>query len=110
MGLTFALLVIGWVFFRAETIPQAFEYLGEMASKGMLFNGINYFTVSKYTFVTAVVSIIILVVTEWIHRERKHGFDMKTTNRKVNNCFFILLSVIIYLCGGNSDTFIYFQF
>jgi D-alanyl-lipoteichoic acid acyltransferase DltB (MBOAT superfamily) len=110
MGTTFGLVVIGWVFFRAETIPQAFEYLKRVVSKELLFKEMNYFAISKYTFVIAVVSIIIMVVTEWIHKERKHGFDIKTTNRKANIFFFILLSIIIYLCSGNSDTFIYFQF
>lgn len=36
MALTFGLVVIGWVFFRADTITEAFDYIARIASPDII--------------------------------------------------------------------------
>ena len=59
IGLTFTLVLIGWVFFRAPDLPSAMRYLGDMAGVraidpgAMLLRGIVYQPYYLGTFVVA---------------------------------------------------------
>ena len=92
---TFLLVAIGWVFFRSETITQAMEYI----KKIFQFNS-NYFetstflnngSLSKFTILFSVLSIIVLIMTEWTQRLKAHGLDISgKKGRKVANLYYIV--------------------
>src|ERR1700739_2956147 len=66
---TFGLAVIGWIFFRAADIHQAFSYLGKIFSRGL-------FTVPELpTAKTIFLTIFILIVIEWIGRQRSFALE-----------------------------------
>ena len=107
MALTFFLAVIGWIIFRAETMTQAFEYLSAMVSN-------KFFDTSMLYGVTYLCLGIILLLIEWLQRDKQHALQLP------NNIFFrhryirfFLYIIIVLLCltfYGESQTFIYFQF
>jgi hypothetical protein len=97
--LTFILVTIGWVFFRADSIATALDYLGSIPHK--LFSSPGYLTN------LAVVGIFI--VLEWFSRK-----DERNPHAFVPNILYIVLLVLALLTfgkGGHENIeFIYFQF
>lgn len=103
--LTFFLVVIGWIIFRAETISQAADYLACMVTNpiagGRTFCG------------WGIVGFVFLGI-EWIQRNKQHALqfsDVKPFNcRWVRWVIYYVLLVLIAQNIGNGQTFIYFQF
>ncbi|MCR5464807.1 MAG: MBOAT family protein [Bacteroidales bacterium] len=109
MLLTFAIVTVGWVIFRADNLPQALTYIQGMArwdsikDLGFIFSPV---------FLTRAFWIAIMLLVEWIDRREEHGFTMKGVRfRFVRYAFYflILLIILMYFDDG-SPKFIYFQF
>ena len=112
--LTFFLVMIGWIVFRAESIGDAWGYISRMFSASLF--SVPLLIVREY-YIPLFISIIILIVVEWRQREQK-DFDVAITfnkllniqNEKVRAVVYALLLVLIILYGGQPASFIYFQF
>lgn len=104
--ITFLLVMIGWVLFRAETISQAFEYLH------LMITSLNVSFPSKGKI--ALLFILIMLIAEWLQQDKEHPFAFG--NQKIfryRPCrFLIYYMVIIILINYSSEqkTFIYFNF
>jgi D-alanyl-lipoteichoic acid acyltransferase DltB (MBOAT superfamily) len=114
MLLTFGLVVIGWVLFRAETIGDAIHYLGGMVQFGTLRASYRFFTQDWSYFAYVPYFIVVMVVIEWLQRNKMHGlqtFGLKW-NKWVRYAFYFIVAVIIILHSlkGEPSEFIYFQF
>ncbi len=115
MGVTFAWVVIGWIFFRAPSVSDAVRYI-----KGIFYSDISFFdgptqeafhqTISNYALVYSIVSILLMLVLEWIYRADSFGFNISIKNKFVRWSAYLSLCILIYLTHGNSSIFIYFQF
>ena len=108
ISITFILTVVAWIFFRAENITHALLYLSNMTVK--LFDApilIKSFLLSKVTFF-----IILLVVVEWLQRDKKHALEIG--NLKIPKVYkwaiYYILIIIIMFFEGHQQEFIYFQF
>lgn len=101
---TFILVVIGWIFFRAESITDAFAYLGGMFDKSL----ITLPDTSGQNMV--IVSIGLLLLIEWIKRTYNHGLDLQIKSKIVRWFIYLAVILVIFAFGGNSENFIYFQF
>lgn len=100
---TFAITTIAWVFFRSETVADAFDYLAR------IFNG-NYYTCPQVDF-KPFIFILILIIVEWFQRTKHHGLQLdQIRNGLVRWCIYAMLLLMILIFGANSDSFIYFQF
>ncbi len=106
---TFGLTVLAWVFFRAENIAHAMEYVGGIFSTSLFemprFGGLR-------SSLTTIVLIGILVLIEWLGREQQYAiakFGIRWA-RPVRYAFYYLLIVAIFWFGGKEQQFIYFQF
>ncbi|MBU2508471.1 MAG: MBOAT family protein [Bacteroidetes bacterium] len=106
--LTFVLTNIAWIFFRAENIGHAVNYLSEIFSK-------SFFTAPHITdkMVIVIMLIVFFVATEWIGRERQYAIE--NVGLKWYRLFrWAYYSFIIFLIGMYMQTaetpFIYFQF
>jgi D-alanyl-lipoteichoic acid acyltransferase DltB (MBOAT superfamily) len=112
--LTFFLVMIGWIVFRAESIGEAWGYISRMFSASLF--SVPLLIVREY-YIPLFISIIILIVVEWLQREQK-DFDVAITfnkllniqNEKVRAVVYALLLVLIILFEGQPTSFIYFQF
>lgn len=105
MLFTFTLTVLAWVFFRSETVGQAFLYIKRIFS----FNfkgGIQYLSIERYS-VELFLLLLMFIIFEWNSRQFEHPFFGKFKNIKM--VFVILLIIILGVYSTASD-FIYFQF
>lgn len=105
MLLTFLLVVVGWIIFRAESIEQAYSYLFRMSSHS-LFNRPD---ASGITGLSLAIAIMLLL--EWCQRKRPHAFDLSYLHQPVVRCALdVAVILLIIVLGGPSENFIYFQF
>jgi hypothetical protein len=103
MLLTFFLVVIGWVIFRAESISQAWDYLCRMFSSSL-------FTFPDKGRIALIYSLILLTV-EWFQRDKQHALYMNGIKHKtIRWCIYCSLVIAIILFAGKVESFIYFQF
>lgn len=109
MGSTFILAMFAWIFFRANTVTDAFEYIKKIFSKSTLSipSGLSLDIFSiLYTFLF----IFILLFAEWLQRAQQHGLQVLPKQKWVRYTLYILLIVCISIFGGSQQSFIYFQF
>ncbi len=118
MAVTFILVVLGWVLFRADSIIVAKEYytiLLGMSNVALWDSNMNFF-VYEYGvfFVLAVVSAtpILKIIINKV-------FENKKENKKESNIYFVLemlcLTFLMYICtvsliASDFNPFIYFNF
>ncbi len=104
--LTFSLVMIGWIIFRSDNIEQAYDYIVRMFSTDLFDVS---FIFSKRVFVF----IFILMLVEWLQRDKQHALQFIERVfcwRSLRWSIYILLILIILLFSGSQTDFIYFQF
>ena len=101
MLLTFALVTIGWILFRADSIGQAWQYLTLLPGRGVLYTE---------GLAACSVYVLIMLVMEWVHRAGNHGLDLRIHSAAIRYLLYYSLIVIMFFAYSNSETFIYFQF
>ncbi len=101
MLLTFILVTVGLVLFRADSISQAWHYLALLPQGG-----------AAYTegLVACTVYVLLMLVMEWIHRAGNHGLDLHIRSTALRILLYYSLIVIMFFAYTNSEAFIYFQF
>lgn len=109
--ITFGLTVFAWIFFRAENIHHAIEYVSKIFSistfKRPYFPGIGL-TIPTFIFLT------FFLITEWLGREQQYaikrlGFKWSRPQRWFFYCS-LILSIFYFSCTVSNEQFIYFQF
>lgn len=105
MLLTFILVTMGLVLFRSDSISKAIQYFSGMIQWGTLRAVYRFFTCSQFVF------IFILVLVEWLQRNKQHGLELGGIESHILKfvIYFVLLG-FIFLFGGIVETYIYFQF
>ncbi len=105
MGITFFLSTIAWIFFRAESMTQAWEII------------LKIFSTSSFALPTQRPSImlgamLLFFMVEWMGRREAFAIQKWTTSwpRVLRWGFYYLLVICILLFAGKEQTFIYFQF
>ena len=105
MLLTFLLVVIGWILFRADSIGMAWDYFRQMLSPSL-------FSAPDASGITGLsLTLCILILVEWVQRTQSHGLDIAAIRHGWLR-FAICLAVVflILTLGGHTENFIYFQF
>jgi len=106
--LTFILVCIGWVFFRAANISDSFIYLARIFTTKFQFQ-LDFPWFQTYLKVI----ITIFIVWEWLFRNREHGlyFNGLKMNRVCRWLIYMIFCYMIFRYGVfNSHEFIYFAF
>lgn len=105
MLLTFILAVFGWIVFRSEGIGQAWEVISGIASSSLFTVPMMVVGLKKTVFVIGV-----LLLVEWLNRSKGHGLSIENLPSwiRIVSCYVLILMVLEL--GGNSQSFIYFQF
>ena len=102
MATTFSLTLLAWIFFRAESVGSALDYLREM----VMSNPFSPLRASTHAFAFSV----LMLCWEWVQREREHGLEVARLPRWGRWTLYLgLLSIIVQFSGGQRE-FIYFQF
>ena len=94
---TFLLVVVGWIIFRAENINDAFNYITLMAT--------DFTPHLPEHGKSALLYIAILMIVEWLHRDRQFGLQISD-----GGTIYVILALFTLLCAGTQEEFIYFQF
>ena len=112
MGVTFLLVLLGWILFRSEDISQAAVYLERMFNASLFSApqlvglGFGQLLLKKCFFFTALMFIV-----EWIGRKQAHGLMIEDLSLPVRYVIYTVLLIIIYgFDASNPQGFIYFQF
>ena len=106
MSLTFFLATIGWIFFRADSIRQAWDYIRHVCSV-TLFSLPDLSGMSGFRSV----ALLIMLLTEWMLRDREHGLDLSVIKSEVVRIVaYLTVLIMIFALGGHTVSFIYFQF
>lgn len=106
--ITFLLVVIGWVFFRSDTISIAFDYLNRLFSFS-LFDVPNL--INRGYYIPMFFSLSFLFIVEWMQRNKKHGLEINNFKfHFVKFSLYLGIIALIFWFGGKGETFIYFQF
>lgn len=109
MLVTFVLTVIAWIFFRAENISYALNYISEIFSPSLfevpIFN-------KRFNALVISGLVIFMLMIEWPGRKNKFALESfgLIWNRQVRHSFYYLIIFAIYWFGGDKQQFIYFQF
>jgi D-alanyl-lipoteichoic acid acyltransferase DltB (MBOAT superfamily) len=103
--LTFCLTTLAWIFFRAENITQAFDYINNLFS-------LTLFTIPEIRPTYLVILIFAFIVIEWFGRDGKYALEKFWTNQHkfYRYAFYYVLVFLIFWFGGSPQEFIYFQF
>ncbi len=103
---TFSLTVFAWVFFRSDTIQDAFQFIKRVFDFEN-FKLISSLSIERYSM-ELLLLVIFFIVIEWRHRDYEHPFqENKYLNIKL---FTIILLTLILGVYSNHLEFIYFQF
>ncbi len=102
--LTFILVLIGWVFFRADTIGDSVTYLTKMFSPSL-------FSMPVWFGKKALLAIGVMLAVEWIGRRNRYGIEKLPQNTVLRYAIYCAIICFILIGGqfGNNQ-FIYFQF
>ncbi len=109
--ITFCMTVFAWIFFRAENVTHAFQYLNGIFSYTVFSKPILEFDLKLYStvFFTAV-----LVMIEWINRTKKFALEVNKEGvmgySLIRYSVYIALLFVIVIFSGGEQEFIYFQF
>ena len=111
--LTFSLTVFAWIFFRAENITHAFDYITTIFSSSIF--EVPHFTNSarvKFECIVTLVAIFGFLIVEWMGREGQYGiaFLNNKKSRFLRWTLYIVIVLAIVTLSGSSQEFIYFQF
>lgn len=101
---TFCLATLAWIFFRANTITDALNYIKRMFTN--LDFGSQYLSIERYT-PELLVLVIAFVVFEWKNKYKIEPISGKYEWIKVFICMLALLALGVY---SDYKEFIYFQF
>ncbi len=113
--LTFCLTTFAWIFFRAENLTHAFQYLKGMFSMSLFKISITDLKVLSIgaEIIYIIVLILFLIIFEWVQRGKQHALQFQNVKRRPSIfrwiLYYVLIALIIYY-NKNGQEFIYFQF
>lgn len=111
MVLTFSLVVVSWIIFRAEAISEAMNYLTTMLSNSFFDHSPSPNDMMAYK---RLVMCVPLLIVEWLQRNKQHVLQFPNCRPfnwalvRYTLYFCILFSIVLLM--GDVQTFIYFQF
>ena len=109
---TMLVVLVGWVFFRADTLSAAMKYLGEMFSfSGGVANGM-----AQFDNLSFIITAIALVLCTPVYQLVKGKLEKTEVGKKATFVIGAVLATglfilsVIFLTGSGYNPFIYFRF
>ncbi len=107
--ITFSLTVFAWIFFRAESLGQAMEYISKIFSHSIItrpdFPGMHKAIILLFF-------ILVFFIIEWLGREHQYAISDLGIKwyKPLRWAMYYLIIVTIFWFAGSEQQFIYFQF
>lgn len=109
---TMLVVLVGWVFFRADTLSAAMKYLGEMFSfTGGVSNGM-----AQFDNLSFIITVIAIVLCTPVYQFLKGKLEKTEGGKKAAFVIGAVLATglfilsVIFLTGSGYNPFIYFRF
>ena len=103
--LTFFLVTVGWIIFKADSIGQAWNFFKGICTAS-LFSRPDASGVTGFA-----IAIVIMLLVEWLQRDKEHGLDLSCVKRGVfRYAAYLAILFLTFAFGGHAVNFIYFQF
>lgn len=105
IALTFSLATFAWIFFRAENITHAFNYVSGIFNKSL-------FSLPTIRPFYLLLLLILFIAIEWLGREENYAIAKLglSWKRPLRHALYYAMIIAIFLFGGKEQQFIYFQF
>lgn len=105
MLLTFMLVTVGLIIFRAESIEQAWEYVCEMCNESLYTVP---WLINREYYIPVFISVIVLLVIEWATKSKCHSFAINELklNKWIRRLSYIVIALLTIWWGS----FVYNQF
>ncbi len=110
---TFTLTVFAWIFFRAQSVSHAFDYIATIFSRSLFdMPDKKAFIGLKAHPVVAIILIFIFLIIEWLGREQQYALAAFGNRwyKPIRWSFYYILIIAIFVFIGKEQQFIYFQF
>ncbi len=104
--LTFLMVTLAFVVFRAESFSQAVAMISAMFVPAAGVNIIRWNLWSKIVML----SFMVLLLLQWFYRDRLLGDVLERMPVILRSLLLSFCLIMIVVSSGNSDAFIYFQF
>ncbi len=108
MLITFGLTAFAWIFFRANSLEHAVQYIGNM------FKDLGSFLlISTYAqYQEILILLFIFLIVEWIGRKQQHALAEigRNWNSLLRYGMYYIIIFSIFWFAGKEQEFIYFQF
>ncbi len=105
MSITFLLTTMAWIFFRVDSLTEAFQYINNICSPTL-------FSLPQQRPSILITLISIFIVIEWVGR--RNDFAIATLFQKqlkpIRWSFYVIICLSIFIFQGKEQQFIYFQF
>ena len=110
MFTTFILTVFAWIFFRAENLNHALNYIKKIFVGDSIFIMPQFY--NRFEALTILCLIVCFLFFEWVGRENKFAIEeFKSYNKTLKWIIYLTIFFMIFNMASNNDsTFIYFQF
>ena len=110
MFTTFILTVFAWIFFRAENLNHALNYIKKIFIGDSIFIMPQFY--NRFEALTILCLIVCFLFFEWVGRENKFAIEeFKSYNKTLKWIIYLTIFFMIFNMASNNDsTFIYFQF
>lgn len=102
---TFGLTVLAWIFFRANSIKHALQYISGIFSKSL-------FSLPTERPTYLILLIFFFIIMEWMGRRNKYALEK--IGFQFNSVFrwsmYMMIIMLVFIFGAKEQEFIYFQF
>ena len=110
--LTFALVVVGWIIFRAEDMTQAIGYIVGLCDSSIISSpnfrdlGLSFIQITFTLFF-----VVLLQLIDWGQRKQEFGLEISNVKyRFIRWSIYVIFLLIFSVFAGGQEEFIYFQF
>lgn len=115
LAYTYFTVLIGWVFFRAETLPEAYHYLKTMFGK-VNMESVQTIDIAKDFYIFLGVGLLFSFITLWAVGKRLETFFFYTNYRTQQHlalsfsALLVFVLCVSYIASSGFNPFIYFRF
>ena len=101
---TFSLVCFAWIFFRAESIEKAFEYIQLLFTK-------SWIALDK-SHLKIIILLCIFILIEWIQRRQEIvlKLNIKSKFLRYSVYYFVFIAIWFFISKNQKTDFIYFAF
>jgi D-alanyl-lipoteichoic acid acyltransferase DltB (MBOAT superfamily) len=114
MCLTFSLTLFAWIFFRANNMHHAFNYIQSMfiglLHKSSYIAALNFLNMKTGYYIP--ILMLLFIIIEWAGREQQYALAKMGLNwhKQLRWAVYYTIVFAILYFGGKEQQFIYFQF